>query len=190
MENQRLLPENYTKIFEIDLAKNKKQMILVNVLAVALAVPMFIAGNAMVPFFELYTGAAGGSVKLLVLVLGYVAYIVLHELVHGIFMKHYSGIKPKYGFSLMYAYAGSEAYFNKKSYIIIALAPVVIWGTVLGVLCAFVPEGWFWIPYFIQIGNISGAAGDAYVTYKMLTLPKGILVNDTGVAMTVYAENQ
>lgn len=189
MENQRVLPENYTKIFEIDLLKNKKQMVLVNVLAIVLAVPMFIAGNAFVPFFALYEG--GGAVfKLLALLLGYVAYIVLHELVHGIFMKHYSGVKPKYGFSLMYAYAGSEAYFNKKSYIIIALAPVVIWGTVLSVLCAAVPESWFWIPYFIQIGNISGAAGDAYVTCKMAALPKDILVNDTGVAMTVYAEKE
>jgi hypothetical protein len=114
---------------------------------------------------------------------------VLHELVHGIFMKHYSGVKPKYGFTLLYAYAGSTAYFNKKSYIIIALAPVVIWGIVLGVLCAVLPVSWFWVFYFIQMGNISGAAGDAYVTYKMLTFPKDILVNDTGVAMTVYTKN-
>jgi hypothetical protein len=121
--------------------------------------------------------------------LGYIAYIVLHELVHGIFMKHFSGVKPKYGFTLMYAYAGSEAYFNKKSYIIIALAPVVIWGAVLGVLCAVLPQSWFWVVYLIQIGNISGAAGDFYVTFKFLKLPKDILVNDTGVAMTVYTKN-
>jgi hypothetical protein len=88
----------------------------------------------------------------------------------------------------MYAYAGSEAYFNKKSYIIIALAPVVIWGAVLGVLCAVLPQSWFWVVYLIQIGNISGAAGDFYVTFKFLKLPKDILVNDTGVAMTVYTK--
>ena len=121
--------------------------------------------------------------------LGYIAYIVLHELVHGVFMKCFSGIKPKYGFTLMYAYAGSSAYFNKKSYIIIALAPVVIWGAVLGVLCAVLPQSWFWVVYLIQIGNISGAAGDFYVTFKFLKLPKDILVNDTGVAMTVYTKN-
>ena len=67
---------------------------------------------------------------------------------------------------------------------------MVIWGIVLGVLCAALPESWFWVVYFIQIANISGAAGDAYVTYKMLTLPKDILVNDTGVAMTVYVKEE
>ena len=186
MENQKYLPENYKKIFEIDLVKNKKQMIFVNVLAVAVMFIMFPIGNAIVPMHTMLEGAA--LVKLAVICLGYAAYILLHELVHGIFMKHYSGMKPKYGFTLLYAYAGSDAYFNKKSYIIIGLSPVLIWGAVLGVLCAVLPSGWFWVPYFIQIGNISGAAGDAYVTYKMLTFPKDILVNDTGVAMTVYAK--
>lgn len=116
-----------------------------------------------------------------------VLYIVLHELVHGIFMKRFSGIKPNYGFTLMYAYAGSTAYFNKKHYIIIALAPIVVWGIVLTIINCFVPASWFWVVYFIQIMNISGAAGDLYVTYKFSKMPKNILVHDSGVAMTVYS---
>ena len=188
MENQKTLPENYKKIFEIDLVKNKKQMLFVNVTAAVVMVAMIIIGVAIVPLRHLFEGNnLILLIKQLTLFGGYMAYIVLHELVHGIFMKHYSGVKPKYGFTLLYAYAGSTAYFNRKSYITIALAPVVIWGAVLGVLCAVLPTSWFWPVYFIQIGNISGAAGDAYVTYKMLRMPKDILVNDTGVAMTVYA---
>jgi len=193
MSSTNELPSGYILDFRVDLQKEKKKALLINILALLIAAVMVVIGLRFEPLFNLFTfedGALMYILRFLAIIIGSILYIVLHEAVHGIFMKHYSGIKPKYGFSLMYAYAGSEAYFNKKSYIIIALAPVVIWGTVLGVLCAFVPEGWFWIPYFIQIGNISGAAGDAYVTYKMLTLPKGILVNDTGVAMTVYAENQ
>lgn len=190
VENQKTLPEDYKQIFEIDLVKNKKQMLFVNVMAAVVMIAMMIIGAAIVPLRHLFEGNYLISlIKVLALWAGYMAYIVLHELVHGVFMKHYSGVKPKYGFTLLYAYAGSTAYFNKKSYIIIALAPVVIWGIVLGVLCAAVPADWFWIPYFIQAGNISGAAGDAYVTYKMLTFPKDILVNDTGVAMTVYSKD-
>ena len=189
METQKTLPENYKLIFEIDLLTNKKQMLAVNIAAVVIMLAMAVIGNFIVPAWHMYEGGLLYA-KLLTLCIGYIAYILLHELVHGIFMKHYSGIKPKYGFTLLYAYAGSEAYFSKNAYIIIALAPVVIWGAVLGVLCAVLPAGWFWVAYFIQIGNISGAAGDAYVTYKMLTLPKDILVNDTGVAMTVYAKDE
>lgn len=191
MENSLYLPEGYGKILEIDLQKNKKLMLLVNGIALVLMLALVALGAYIVPIDTFFDNEVWYMplIKLAVMMGGYVAYIVLHELVHGIFMKHFSGVKPKYGFTLMYAYAGSEAYFNKKSYIIIALAPVVIWGAVLGVLCAVLPQGWFWVVYFIQIGNLSGAAGDFYVTLKFLKLPKDILVNDTGVAMTVYAKN-
>ncbi len=191
MENFKELPEGYEKILDIDLQKNKKLMLGVNIGALLVAAVMAVAALPFVPISTLFDMDDGFYfLRLLAMLAGTGAYIVLHELVHGIFMKAFSGVKPRYGFTLMYAYAGSTAYFNKKSYITIALAPVVIWGIVLGVLCAFVPEGWFWVFYFIQITNLSGAAGDAYVTYKMLTLPKDILVNDTGVAMTVYGKTK
>ncbi len=95
--------------------------------------------------------------------------------------------KVKYGFTGMYAFAGSEDFYNKKAYIFIALAPVVFWGIVLAVINPFVPIEWFWVVYMIQIFNLSGAAGDLFVTIKFLRLPKDILVQDYGVGMTVYS---
>jgi len=67
------------------------------------------------------------------------------------------------------------------------LAPVVFWGIVLAVINVLVPLEWFWVVYFIQIINLSGAAGDLYVTVKFSRLPSDILVQDYGVGMTVYS---
>lgn len=78
----------------------------------------------------------------------------------------------------------------KKAYIFIALAPVVLWGIVLAVINAFVPEAWFWVVYLLQVINLSGAAGDLFVTVKFSRFPKDILVRDYGVGMTVYSEMQ
>ncbi|MCI2113311.1 MAG: DUF3267 domain-containing protein [Ruminococcus sp.] len=96
--------------------------------------------------------------------------------------------KVKYGFTGLYAFAGCEEYFSKKPYIVIALAPIVVWGVVLAAVCCFVPESWFWVVYFIQIMNLSGAAGDLYVTCKFSKFPKDILIKDTGLEMKVYSE--
>ena len=41
--------------------------------------------------------------------------------------------------------------------------------------------------WILQIANVSGAAGDVYVTLRLLRLPRDLLVRDTGVAMTVYS---
>ena len=116
--------------------------------------------------------------RLVFMIVGLILYMVLHELVHGICMKYFGTPKVNYGFAGLYAYAGSNAYFTKKPYIIIALAPVVVWGIVLLVINLFVDASWFWCVYFIQICNISGAVGDIYVTYKFSKMPKDILVQD------------
>lgn len=69
-----------------------------------------------------------------------------------------------------------------------ALAPVVFWGVVIAAINAFVPEGWFWVVYMIQVTNLSGAAGDLYVTVKFSRFPNDILIKDHGVGMTVYSK--
>ncbi|MDD3429217.1 MAG: DUF3267 domain-containing protein, partial [Oscillospiraceae bacterium] len=128
INNTITLPPTYRELLKIDLQKDKKTMILVNALSLIIAILMVAGAVYFVPLVISF--GAQDDLKLYFLhligiVLGMVLYLVLHELVHGIFMKRYSGEKVKYGFTGLYAFAGSMAYFNKKCYIIIALAPVV-----------------------------------------------------------------
>ena len=74
------------------------------------------------------------SLPLLVLGFSMIVYMVLHEWIHGLCIWYFSGRKANYGFTGLYAFAASEAYFPKKPYIIIALAPIVVWGVILTVL--------------------------------------------------------
>lgn len=188
MKDFVVLPEGYKEIKQIDLQKDKKLAGLVNGLAFIIMMAMIVSMLFFVPFSSLMAdGKILFLIKLCAIVVGMMVYIILHELVHGIVMKNYSKIKPTYGFSGMYAYAGSSAYFCKKHYIIIALAPIVLWGVVLLILNLLVPTGWFWVVYLIQMMNISGAAGDLYVSVSFSKLPADILINDTGVSMTIYS---
>lgn len=186
MNNYVDLPEGYKELEHIDLQKDKKLAFLVNGIGVVIMVLAFFIGHAIVPFTEFYK--MDGILPMIVMLVGMIAYLFLHELVHGFFMRKYSGEKPFYGFTGMYAYAGSKCYFNKKSYIVIALAPIVVWGIVLLVLNLIFQETWFWVIYFIQICNLSGAAGDLYVSYLFSKLPEDILINDVGVSMTIYGK--
>ena len=191
MKGYESLPADFAPIFSIDLQKQKKLAVLVNALAFVIAVLMVVIGIFAVPDAKLFDFSAGYGVyfgRLGVLVGGLFAYIILHELVHGIFLRLFSRQRVKYGFTGLYAFAGSDAYFDKASYIIIALAPVIVWGAVLAVLCALLPPLWFWPVYLIQINNISGAAGDLFVTVRFSRFPQDILVSDYGVGMTVYSK--
>ena len=189
MKAMKALPENYKKILVIDLKKNKKLSFLVNFIAIVIAVVMIIPAHFIVPIsvlFDMEQGLGNYALRFGVLAVSAVAYIILHELVHGIAMKICGTQKVKSGFTGLYAFAGSEDYYDKRSYIFIALAPVVLWGVLLAVLTVVVPDEWFWIAYFIQITNISGAAGDFYVTAKFSKLSPDILIRDYGLGMTVY----
>ena len=193
MKALNTLPQDYLPVGSVDLQKNKKQALLVNLLAVAIALVMVLPMCFIVPIhttFRFGSGMQNVLVPLLVLLASIVAYMILHELVHGVAMKLCGTKKVKYGFTGLYAFAGSEDYYDKKSYIFIALAPVVLWGAVLAVLNVLVPVEWFWIVYLIQVNNISGAAGDLYVTVKFSRMPKDILVKDHGTGMAVFAKEE
>lgn len=186
MKAVEVLPEGYREFFSIDLQKDKKIAVLLNALALVIAAVLVVPMIFVVPFSTL--AGADYWLKLGAMLGLMVVYMVLHELVHGITMKYCGTKKVKYGFTGMYAFAGSEDFYDKSGYILIALAPVVFWGVVIAAINAFVPEGWFWVVYMIQVTNLSGAAGDLYVTVKFSRFPKDILIKDHGVGMTVYSK--
>ena len=187
------LPAGYRQIYTIDLQKNMKMMLLVNVIAILIALLMAVPMHFVVPIstlFDMTGGIEAYSTRFAVLIGLLILYMILHELVHGIAMKLCGTKKVRYGFTGMYAYACSDDYYTKKPYLFIALAPVVLWGVVLAVINPLVPTAWFWVIYMIQITNLSGAAGDFLVTVKFIRMPEDILVKDHGVGMVVYSQGR
>lgn len=180
------LPENYIEHDKIDLMHNKKQFWIVQLLGIIITVVMLVGGYFICP--AVYNDSSYWNViALVVLIIGYILYIILHEATHGVVMRLSVKAKLNFGFKGWAAYAGSTGYFDKKHYIVISLAPLVLWGIVFAVLNIFFhTDVWFAVIWVLQIGNIAGASGDLFCTYKMLRYPKDILVLDTGTEMTVY----
>lgn len=185
MKAYEQLPTGYRLHERIDLVKNRRQLIFVNALSIVLAVVTLLIGLWLQPeaqpsdALRLFEQAAAGFA-------GVAVYIAGHEAVHGVLMWLISRRKPRFGFKLMYAYAGSTAYFDKAAYLLIAIAPLAVWTVVLSVLAAALPPVCFWPVWAVQIMNISGAAGDLYVFFHLLNHPRSTLVQDDGTAMTVW----
>ena len=178
------LPQGYRRILSLDLQNDKKLALRINIAALAVAAVMgIIAGVVTTREYFLYFDI----VKIIIIFAGMFIYLVLHELVHGMAMKFFGSKTVKYGFSLLYAYAGSKDYFNKNMYIVTSLAPMVIWGVVLMILNLIGGIEWFWVIYLIQIYNIAGSTGDMYVVHKVSKMPKDVLVFDSGVSMEFYS---
>ena len=191
MKSYTTLPEGYREIYALDMHEDKKLAVWVNLLSLAIAAVFAVPMLFVVPWrttFDMTDGMSGYWIKLAAMLGLTLLYLVLHELVHGIAMRICGTKKIRYGFKGVYAFAASDDYYRKKPYVFIALAPVVLWGIVLAIVTPFVPASWFWVVYFVQLMNLSGAAGDLYVTVRFSRMPRDILIRDSGVGMVVYAK--
>lgn len=177
--------EEYSEILSIDMSGNRRQFITVNVISAAIALAMLIPFIASYPFtFDI----APLMLNAAIILAGTVAYTALHELTHALFIIIFGCKKPSFGFSGLFAYTKADFYFSKFAYIVIALAPVVIFGIILPALAFALRDSVLPAVYTIAVINFSGAAGDLYVTARILPLPRDILVYDTGAAMHIYSK--
>lgn len=183
------LPAHYDLYERIDLARDNKALKSILIWSIVALVVMIIyglIGHSFVASFEMELWRI--FFCLLASAIGMIVYIILHEGIHGIFIKLFTGETPSFGLKLSkgMAYAGSTWYFKKWPYVVIALSPIVICGAILCLWLNDILPQYYWYLYMIQIFNITGAAGDLYVTCRIVSMPKEVLIKDTGVAMDIY----
>ena len=179
----------YKECTKIDLVKNKKEALLVNIYGIiimvvmAVFIPLLIMGGIIE--FNLETTF---PLFFIVLLISLILYIPLHEIVHGIVLKKYTDEKLSFGWKLVYAYCGSkEAVVNRKEYYAVALAPLLVFSVVFISLLVLNPSlSLVW--YVMEIMNVSGSVGDIYVSIKLRKeKSRDILITDSGTDMSFWS---
>ena len=179
----------YKECTKIDLVKNKKEALLVNIYGIIIMVvmsvfiPLLIMGGIIE--FNLETTF---PLFFIVLLISLILYIPLHEIVHGIVLKNYTDEKLSFGWKLVYAYCGSkEAVVDKKEYYAVALAPLLVFSVVFISLMVLNPSlSLVW--YVMEIMNVSGSVGDIYVSIKLRKeKSRDILITDSGTDMSFWS---
>ncbi len=183
------LPAHYTDIRHIHFSKDKKSAITVNLMTVLIALAMIAVMNLIVPISSLIPedkGATALFARLAVLIPSIAISIILHEAIHGVLMKLFGCERLSYVFSGPYISAGCRDFFAKETFLLIALAPVLLIGIALNVFCFLVPVSWYWVFYILQIINIAGASGDYYTACCLFAFDRSALVCDAGTHVIVY----
>ena len=179
----------YKECPRIDLVKNKKEALLVNIYGIiimvvmAVFIPLLIMGGIIE--FNLETTF---PLFFIVLLISLILYIPLHEIVHGIVLKNYTDEKLYFGWKLVYAYCGSkEAVVDRKEYYAVALAPLLVFSVVFISLMVLNPSlSLVW--YVMEIMNVSGSVGDIYVSIKLRKeKSRDILITDSGTDMSFWS---
>lgn len=183
IENSFVLPTDYKVLRKVNLAKDKKFNLVIQLCFIFIAVILIAfafrtdlpLSNGMNPFLSF-----------LITIFLVLVYMSLHELTHALFIQFFSDSRPSFRFRFPFLSVGSESYFNRKSFMIIALAPVVIWGILLISLLLIVPHQIFLSIYVLLILNFAGSGGDYVQAYIGITSPPETLLQDNGKITTLY----
>ena len=194
MKNHELtLPEGYREVYRID-ALNKRVGLILNLVAAAIITAVILI--AMIPY-SLRGGIQNPDPVMVMISCGVfvaclIAYMVLHELVHGIAYKRLTHEKLTFGLGWSCAYCGVPNIFVYRRAALIALVSPLIAFTLLllplTVVMLFVNPYAYLVSAALLGLHLGGCAGDGYVTILLLRKFKSdtVLIRDTGPEQFFY----
>jgi hypothetical protein len=186
----KTLPEGYVQSGEINLKKNKRLAITLNIAAFFVFVISFFLLSSFAALVRPALMNTSGSITagLVAVVVGLMFLLmIIHELIHGFFFWVFTRSRPVFAMRLFYAYAGApDWYIPIRQYMIVSLGPLVIIGAVGLLLILLAPISWIMFIIFFVAMNTGGSMGDLLVFTRLLKSSPTCLANDTGDVFTYY----
>ena len=194
------LPQGYVEAKVID-AKSKKiglifSLVAIGVLIVTIVVTWFaLFGQNDETFFEivknlLFENPLSTLARVAVFIVVLIAYIILHELTHGVVYKLLTKQKLKFGLTLTVAYCGvPDIYVYRTTALLSLLAPFIVFLPVFLVPMFILKNNLEILLFAFMLGqHVGGCVGDLYDTalYTFKFRSPDTLMRDTGPKQTFY----
>lgn len=187
---EKSLPEGYRAVKTIDAKSTKVGLIfsLVSLIPIigCLVGAYFLMGKPSLsadgnnPWINL--------IYILVFLVCLIAYIILHELVHGAVYKFFTREKLTFGLTLTVAFCGvPNIYVYRKPALAAVLAPFVVFLPIFLTLCFVLPEPLMKMLASFMLGmHLGGCCGDLWVSGLLIfkLRDRRTLINDTGPKQT------
>ncbi len=199
LRSTQTLPRSYAPIWALDLTRNPKTALVLNLISL----PLFVLFACVFGFVSSFSKPEisidlhvvllplRNDLFLLFLLAAIVSIMILHEAVHGFFFWVYTHAKPRFGLRILFAYAGAPGwYIPRNEYSIIGLAPLLLISVAGLILIPFVPLPTARFILLLITVNAAGAVGDLYIVGKTLRQPRTVLIQDTGAGFTMFGETK
>ena len=187
------LPNGYQEVLYYRL--NKPIRIIVLQL---LSIPLFVVFgliflNVAIGLGKLPSRFQIGLTEMILLFVGILLTLFLHELTHGVVMRMI-GAKPRYGVlwkqAMFYATTPGYAY-RRNDYLLIVLAPLFILSILVILGMWFVQGNALWVALLAMCGtiNATGAIADLWIAIIVLRYASTAYVMDERDGVRVFLQN-
>lgn len=121
-----------------------------------------------------------------VTLLACLAYMAAHEATHGVVLQLLTRVRPTYAVRFPFLTTGNRAYLTRRTAVVVALAPCIVWGGVLLAALLTVPADYRITMYVLLALNFAGSAGDYVEVYVVSRQQPDALVQDDGDNINVF----
>jgi hypothetical protein len=138
------LPRTYREHRTVDLKKDKRFAVAVQGLFVLMA--LVAVGAALLldlPLETSWSPILTTSVTLFACLI----YMTVHEATHGVVLQILTKMKPSYAVRFPFLTTGNHAYLIRRSAVVVALAPALMWGIVLAAALLTLPQDYLLTAY-------------------------------------------
>ncbi|MFD0047135.1 DUF3267 domain-containing protein [Pseudarthrobacter scleromae] len=95
-------------------------------------------------------------------------------------------VRPTYAVRFPFLTTGNRAYLTRRTAVVVALAPCIVWGGVLLAALLTVPADYRITMYVLLALNFAGSAGDYVEVYVVSRQQPDALVQDDGDNINVF----
>ena len=189
---ERAIPDGYREVYHIDAANKKTGLLLTLGSLLIAAILIFFFFNSL---DNISIDLGNLLLYYLVFLVSIIAYVILHELTHGVVYKALTKEKLHFGITWSAAFCGvPDIYIYRDTALKSLVAPLALFSILLIPLLIWlyrVDAGWYLVVGIIFSLHISGCIGDMYMTALFLTRFKdrATLMRDTGPEQWIYTKD-
>lgn len=189
MKFENKLPSGYTTE-TIDLDGDKKLAVRLYAAAAAIAVVLTVVCCLLKDISLLFdaSGAFALLGRFILVMLITAVCLVGQEYLKCIIIGKLTGKPARVVRGRMSAYIEYKCWLDKRSYLIMSLAPAAAVCLVLLILMIILPDKLFWQCYVIFIVSLTGACGDAYVAYRLCKEKPDVRIKNEGYKIFIATE--
>ncbi len=189
-----LPPQDARLVYSLNLLENRPvfwRLQIISTLSFVLFGALFAGWTALVRPAWQQTFSKGIVIQawgVLWVILIFVVFISLHELIHGAFFWIFTRRLPKLGIGAGYAFAAAPGwFFPRRQYLLVALSPLVLLSLLGMALVAVVPLAGVTGILLGTVVNASGAVGDLWIVYRVVREPAEVVIEDLGDGIKIYS---
>lgn len=191
MTFENKLPAGYeTQTVDPDTDKKLKIEIYA---ASAAAVAVLIVLGCLIKDMSLLFDAAGAFaliIRFILIVLFIAASLIGQEYLRCLILGKLTSKPARVVRGRMSAWIEYKCWLDRKSYIIVSLAPAAAVCLLMLLLMLVVPDKLFWQCYVIFTVSLAGTAGDVYVAYRLLREKRDVRVKNEGYNILIATEKK